>query len=135
MKMPWEDDIDWGNIATTFGKKNDMVTTDKVTVTEFAPYIGKTTTDYKENDMGVYINKAELLKELSVIQDRPVRSAMQIIKILPTIDLVRCKDCKHYGFKETDRGGFPCCTNVIGATPYKMPTDFCSYGERRDDEN
>ena len=31
-----------------------MVTTDKVTVTEFAPYIGKTTTDYKENDMGVY---------------------------------------------------------------------------------
>lgn len=29
-----------------------MVTTDKVTVTEFAPYIGKTTTDYKENDMG-----------------------------------------------------------------------------------
>ena len=51
MKMPWEDDIDWGNIATTLGKENDMVTTDKVTVTEFAPYIGKTTTDYKENDM------------------------------------------------------------------------------------
>ena len=53
MKMPWEDDIDWGNIATTLGKENDMVTTDKVTVTEFAPYIGKTTTDYKENDMRV----------------------------------------------------------------------------------
>lgn len=51
MKMPWEDDIDWGNIATTLGNENDMVTTDKVTVTEFAPYIGKTTTDYKENDM------------------------------------------------------------------------------------
>lgn len=28
-----------------------MVTTDKVTVTEFTPHIGKTTTDYKENDM------------------------------------------------------------------------------------
>ena len=28
-----------------------MVTTDKVTVTEFAPHIGKTTTDYKENEM------------------------------------------------------------------------------------
>lgn len=24
MKMPWEDDIDWGNIATTLGKENDM---------------------------------------------------------------------------------------------------------------
>ena len=30
-----------------------MVTTDKVTVAEFSPHIGKTTTDYKENDMGV----------------------------------------------------------------------------------
>ena len=30
-----------------------MVTTDKVTVAEFFPHIGKTTTDYKENDMGV----------------------------------------------------------------------------------
>lgn len=51
------------------------------------------------------------------------------------LDLVRCGECKHYGFKDTDRGGFPCCTNVIGATPYRMPTDFCSYGERRDDDN
>lgn len=49
----------------------------------------------------------------------------------PLIEIVRCEDCKHYGFKETDRGGFPCCTNEIGATPYRMPTDFCSYGERR----
>lgn len=24
MRMPWEDDINWGNIATTFGKENDM---------------------------------------------------------------------------------------------------------------
>lgn len=54
MKMPWEDDIDWGNIATTLGKENGMVTTDKVTVAEFAPHIGKTTTDYKENDMEWY---------------------------------------------------------------------------------
>ena len=33
-----------------------------------------------ENDMGAYINKAELLKQLSVIQDRPVSTAMKIIK-------------------------------------------------------
>lgn len=49
----------------------------------------------------------------------------------PLIEIVRCGECKHYGFKETDRGGFPCCTNEIGATPYRMPTDFCNYGERR----
>lgn len=52
----------------------------------------------------------------------------------PLIDIVTCGECKHYGFKETDRGGFPCCTNIIGATPYRMPSDFCSYGERRADE-
>ena len=52
-------------------------------------------------------------------------------KPCPLIEVVTCGECKHYGFKETDRGGFPCCTNVIGATPYRMPTDFCSYGERR----
>lgn len=44
--------------------------------------------------MGVYINKAELLKELSVIQYRPVSTAMKIIKELSTIDLVKCEECE-----------------------------------------
>ena len=60
--------------------------------------------------------------------------AMDMLMELINIDLVRCGECKHYGFKETDRGGFPCCTNEIGVTPYRMPTDFCSYGERRADD-
>ena len=98
--------------------------------------------------MGVYINKAELLKELSVIQDRPVRSAMQIIKILPTIDLVRCKDCKHrpikddpdranYGFniiEPTD--GDDICPCLVDDGWYSwMPEDnfYCGRGERRAD--
>ena len=81
--------------------------------------------------MGVYINKAELLKELSVIQDRPVRSAMQIIKILPTIDLVRCKDCKHY---DTESRTCPCCTDIFGAVRYMEADGFCSKGERRADD-
>lgn len=43
-----------------------MVTTDKVTVTEFAPHIGKTTTDYivdiwnyKKNDMRVKVYESK----------------------------------------------------------------------------
>lgn len=76
-----------------------------------------------ENDMGAYINKAELLKELSVIQDRPVRSAMQIIKILPTIDIVRCGECKH-------RDSEFC---QIRESMYGIKdNDFCSYGERKE---
>ena len=79
--------------------------------------------------MGAYINKAELLKELSVIPDRPVRSAMQIIKILPTIDLIRCGECK-WGNKDNE--GTLWCEHAIGGI--MKPTDFCSYGERRNDE-
>lgn len=105
MRMPWEDDINWGNTATTIVKGEPI-------------------------DMGVYINKAELLKELSVIQDRPVRSAMQIIKILPTIDLVRCEECDKG--EETISGKIRCKLNSWGLVWEK--TDFCSYGERRSDE-
>ena len=42
-----------------------MVTTDKVTVAEFSPHIGKTTTDYKENDMGV----KEIINRLYAYKD------------------------------------------------------------------
>ena len=92
--------------------------------------------------MGVYIDRDELLElyantdELDISNyDVKVAVIRQNILDMPTIDLVRCGECKHYGFKETDRGGFPCCTNEIGVTPYRMPTDFCSYGERRADDN
>ena len=80
--------------------------------------------------MGVYI---ELPKEWAKWSLEVTDIHDNILEAKATdIDLVRCGECKHYGFKETDRGGFPCCTNVIGATPYRMPTDFCSYGERRE---
>ena len=91
--------------------------------------------------MGVYIPNMEKPKKGEVIAFDGEYAVytdddMQVHRYpLIEIDLVRCGECKHYGFKETDRGGFPCCTNVIGATPYRMPTDFCSYGERRADEH
>ena len=77
--------------------------------------------------MGVYINKAELLKELSVIQDRPVSTAMKIIKELSTIDLVRCGECKWFLKGEGEYGK---CTYRTRPMLYCLPTDFCSYGER-----
>lgn len=84
--------------------------------------------------MGVYINKAELLKQLSVIQDRPVRSAMQIIKILPTIDLVRCKDCKYVLMLRSESsakefGQIYECRKGIFNCP--KSNDFCSRAERK----
>mgnify|MGYP003302350688 CR=1 FL=1 len=90
--------------------------------------------------MGVYIDKFEPKYGLYQIDQGKIhkyKGKGGTVRVYPIqeIDLVRCGECKHYGFKETDRGGFPCCTNEIGVTPYRMPTDFCSYGERRADEH
>lgn len=81
--------------------------------------------------MGVYINKAELLKELSVIQDRPVRSAMQIIKILPTIDLVKCGECRFmrkYALRSDEPTGIWC--HRWSVPRLVTDDDFCSYGAK-----
>ena len=45
----------------------------------------------------------------------------------PTIDIVRCEECKHYAPVE---GGKPLCALHSIAVAYD---DFCSYGERRTD--
>lgn len=47
------------------------------------------------------------------------------------LDLVRCKDCKHY---DTESRTFPCCTDIYGAVRYMEADGFCSKGERRTDE-
>ena len=50
------------------------------------------------------------------------------IEEAPSIDIVRCKDCKH-----NPKGiGWVSCP-MTGANTRK-PDDFCSYGERRSDE-
>lgn len=48
----------------------------------------------------------------------------------PLIDIVRCKDCKHY---DTESRTFPCCTDIFGAVRYMEADGFCSKGERRAD--
>ena len=63
--------------------------------------------------------------------------ALPIVSAAPTVDaevVVRCKDCKHY-----DLG---VCLKIYSdgnmhteAWQPRRPEDFCSYGERKDDEN
>ena len=43
----------------------------------------------------------------------------------PTIDIVRCRECIHYG-RDRERNTYGCNLHSIGMTP----SDFCSYGER-----
>ena len=63
--------------------------------------------------------------------------ALPIVNAAPTVDaevVVRCKDCKHY-----DMG---VCLKIYSdgnahpeAWQSRKPEDFCSYGERKDDEH
>lgn len=61
-------------------------------------------------------------------------SAVCAVEAAPTIDaveVVRCKDCKHY---ENHRlKVFENCVRNERYIPMK-PDDFCSYGERRNNE-
>lgn len=49
----------------------------------------------------------------------------------PSIDIVRCKECKHRGFYLEDADMYIC--NACDQLAFD-PMHFCSYGERRDDE-
>ena len=64
---------------------------------------------------------------------------LYLIDCMPTADVVevvRCKDCKYYKEFIGNNGSAmmcfsPCC---IGGQGKKLEDDFCSYGERRKDE-
>lgn len=56
------------------------------------------------------------------------------IQKFPTADVVkvvRCKDCKHYVTNTELLGNV--CNRLFTVFPMK-PDDFCSYGERKDNE-
>ena len=47
------------------------------------------------------------------------------------VEVVRCKDCKHY--EDPEKGIFENCVRNRRLVPM-LPDDFCSYGERKDNE-
>lgn len=55
-------------------------------------------------------------------------SAAELME-LPTIDLVRCKDCLYY------KNGHVCLEMSRFGTIETKPMDYCSYGERRADDD
>lgn len=61
-----------------------------------------------------------------------IELAIQTIKDTPTADVVevvRCKDCRHYVAEYCTRD-IKSRTNMF----YMRADDFCSYGERKDEE-
>lgn len=56
-----------------------------------------------------------------------IQSVVQKLKQAPGIDLVFCRNCKHFTQGYTN----PICTNRI--VKYVKPDDFCSWGEGREE--
>lgn len=77
-----------------------------------------------------YINREEAIRLIDEYQggamDKPTAK-----KILAEMDegIIRCKDCKHYVSED-----YNCLQMDTGGWMY-YPDDFCSRGERREDDN
>lgn len=56
-----------------------------------------------------------------------VQSVLETVQTIDAVEVVRCKDCKHW--VECNDVGY--CDNPDGLDNYAKPNDFCSYGERR----
>ena len=60
-------------------------------------------------------------------------SCAQFMSYENTVEVVRCKDCKHYGLGACLKIYSDGAASVY-AWQYRKPDDFCSYGERRADD-
>ena len=86
--------------------------------------------------MARYIDADALMKKcLARLKDGEVlyRISPQEIDEFPTADVadvVRCKDCKHFG-RDMGHGKHDCKKYEM---PYCLENDYCSYGERRTDD-
>lgn len=67
-----------------------------------------------------------------------IASIEQFAPTADVVEVVRCKDCKHSRLITSppdvhlaDEGNIEC--RLIGLNEVMKPTDFCSYGEMRDD--
>ena len=91
------------------------------------------------NDALERLKKAE--KEMKVVslcgcKAVPMDGVIDFVASRPTVyavEVVRCKDCKHYDKTHLNNGDRRMCTKFLGLT-IPRPDDFCSYGERRTDD-
>ena len=67
--------------------------------------------------------------EALLSQGNAIREAIEKSPTADVVEVVRCGKCKHYVFGKSYT---PYCNNVMNLFEEIKPTDFCSYGERRD---
>ena len=68
---------------------------------------------------------------------RAVAKGIKLEKTVDAVEVVRCKDCKKWEEDYGTDGQFGYCENERkqhGCSSFWYPNDFCSYGERKDNE-
>ena len=78
---------------------------------------------------------AELEREVELADDwKTAHEIANVAKYAPSIDIVRCKECKHWsGCKSTMHNNHLCGRAKEQNVDYwTRADDFCSYGERRE---
>lgn len=83
--------------------------------------------------MSRYIDADALIRDIATIDGRRLSTATigMAIDSAPSIDLVRCKECKHW--QKSRERAVMCCMREAPNRPM-VADDFCSYGERGDAE-
>ena len=87
-----------------------------------------------------YIKREDAIKEAntwSMFGNDDLESRLKELPSADVVEVVRCKDCKWYMEYIPRKGesAMMCfCNCCIGGQGKKKPTDYCSYGERKDDE-
>lgn len=84
--------------------------------------------------MAEYIEREALQKEVKRLQGIPFSTPLIVnaIEKAPKVDVVevvRCKECKHY---EIHKPSVTLNCEREGKLIPMMPTDFCSYGKRKE---
>lgn len=76
------------------------------------------------------VNLRSVVEMLCYMVDEDSDGVEEVMQ-LPTIDLVRCRECKHWAKSSfTEEYFCGCLEGGIGGSP----DDFCSYGERKESE-
>lgn len=70
-----------------------------------------------------------VISEDGCLDDFAYRYDINEVPTADVVEVVRCKDCKHFG-KDLGYGKHDCKKYEM---PYCLETDYCSYGERREE--
>ena len=88
---------------------------------------------YHVNAKGKLVDGANPANNTPIYKAFDIYNAIKNAPAVNAVEVVRCKDCKHWMYEYDDVG--LCVTDVPDIDGVqRRANDFCSYGERKDNE-